>query len=38
MLWFDFFNHDSARVVRNMTAFTEKVAPQLPARPKAVAA
>ncbi len=30
MLWFDFFNHDSARVVRNMEAFMEKVAPLLP--------
>ena len=27
MLWFDFFNHDSARVIRNMTAFMERVAP-----------
>jgi alkanesulfonate monooxygenase SsuD/methylene tetrahydromethanopterin reductase-like flavin-dependent oxidoreductase (luciferase family) len=27
MLWFDFFNHDSARVIRNMTAFKEKVMP-----------
>ncbi|TNE85889.1 MAG: LLM class flavin-dependent oxidoreductase [Deltaproteobacteria bacterium] len=27
MLWFDFFNHDSDRVVRNMEAFMEKVAP-----------
>lgn len=25
MCWFDFNNHDSARVVRNMTAFMEKV-------------
>ncbi|MGB0653466.1 MAG: LLM class flavin-dependent oxidoreductase [Thermoplasmatota archaeon] len=25
MLWFDFFNHDSARVVRDMEAFREKV-------------
>jgi len=31
MLWFDFFNHDSARVVRNMEAFMQKVAPRLPA-------
>lgn len=31
MLWFDFFNHDSARVVRNMEAWMEKVVPQLPA-------
>lgn len=29
MLWFDFFNHDSPRVVRNMRAFMEKVAPQV---------
>lgn len=29
MLWFDFFNHDSARVVRNMEAFMTKVAPRL---------
>jgi len=29
MLWFDFFNHDSARVVRNMEAFMQKVAPRL---------
>lgn len=29
MLWFDFFNHDSARVIRNMEAFMENVAPQL---------
>lgn len=27
MLWFDFFNHDSERVVANMTAFMEQVAP-----------
>jgi len=27
MLWFDFFNHDSARVIRNMTAFHERVIP-----------
>lgn len=27
MLWFDFFNHDSARVVRNMEAFMERVVP-----------
>jgi alkanesulfonate monooxygenase SsuD/methylene tetrahydromethanopterin reductase-like flavin-dependent oxidoreductase (luciferase family) len=30
MLWFDFFNHDSARVVRNMEAFVQRVAPLLP--------
>ena len=29
MLWFDFFNHDSARVVRNMEAWMGKVAPAL---------
>ena len=29
MAWFDFFNHDSERVVRNMEAFTQKVAPQV---------
>ncbi len=29
MLWFDFFNHDSERVVRNMKAFMENVAPRL---------
>lgn len=27
MLWFDFFNHDSKRVVRNMEAFMNKVVP-----------
>ncbi len=27
MLWFDFFNHDSARVMRNMSAFMERVRP-----------
>ena len=27
MLWFDFFNHDSARVVQNMEAFKKEVAP-----------
>lgn len=27
MLWFDFFNHDSDRVMRNMRAFRDKVAP-----------
>lgn len=32
MLWFDFFNHDSARVVRNMEAFMKRVVPQLEAR------
>jgi hypothetical protein len=29
MLWFDFFNHDSARVVANMRAFIEGVAPRV---------
>jgi alkanesulfonate monooxygenase SsuD/methylene tetrahydromethanopterin reductase-like flavin-dependent oxidoreductase (luciferase family) len=29
MLWFDFFNHDSARVVRNMEAFSELVIPAI---------
>ncbi len=29
MLWFDFFNHDSARVVRNMEAFVAKVIPRV---------
>lgn len=29
MLWFDFFNHDSPRVIRNMEAFMQKVAPLL---------
>ena len=27
MLWFDFFNHDSRRVIANMEAFMERVAP-----------
>lgn len=27
MLWFDFFRHDSARVMRDMTAFMDEVAP-----------
>jgi hypothetical protein len=27
MLWFDFFNHDSQRVIDNMTAFAERVIP-----------
>ncbi len=27
MLWFDFYNHDSARVMRNMTAFAEQIIP-----------
>jgi len=29
MLWFDFFNHDSARVIENMEAFMHQVAPHL---------
>jgi len=29
MLWFDFFNHDSKRVIENMQAFMEHVAPSL---------
>lgn len=29
MLWFDFFNHDAPRVIRNMEAFTEKVRPRI---------
>ena len=29
MLWFDFFNHDSPRVIQNMEAFMHKVAPHL---------
>ena len=29
MAWFDFFKHDSARVVRDMTAFAEHVMPSL---------
>ena len=29
MCWFDFFNHDSARVQRNMEAFMNKVAPAI---------
>jgi alkanesulfonate monooxygenase SsuD/methylene tetrahydromethanopterin reductase-like flavin-dependent oxidoreductase (luciferase family) len=32
MLWFDFNNHDSKRVMRNMSDFMEKVAPQFEAR------
>ena len=27
MTWFDFFNHDSARVIRNMEAWMERVVP-----------
>ncbi len=29
MLWFDFFNHDSARVVANMEAFMTRVVPRI---------
>ena len=29
MCWFDFFNHDSERVMRNMTAFMTKVVPRV---------
>jgi alkanesulfonate monooxygenase SsuD/methylene tetrahydromethanopterin reductase-like flavin-dependent oxidoreductase (luciferase family) len=29
MLWFDFFNHDSARVIANMEAFMTLVAPRV---------
>ena len=29
MLWFDFFNHDSPRVIENMEAFMTHVAPRL---------
>ena len=29
MCWFDFFNHDSERVIRNMVAFMEKVKPRI---------
>jgi alkanesulfonate monooxygenase SsuD/methylene tetrahydromethanopterin reductase-like flavin-dependent oxidoreductase (luciferase family) len=29
MLWFDFFNHDNARVIRNMQVFMEQVAPRV---------
>ena len=29
MAWFDFFNHDSDRVCRNMTAYMEKVVPMV---------
>ena len=29
MLWFDFFNHDSARVVANMEAFKHQVIPRV---------
>ena len=29
MLWFDFFNHDNARVISNMEAFMSEVAPRV---------
>ena len=29
MAWFDFFNHDSNRVCRNMSAYMEKVVPMV---------
>ena len=29
MCWFDFFNHDSERVKRNMAAFMTKVVPRV---------
>jgi hypothetical protein len=29
MAWFDFFNHDSDRVCRNMTAYMEQVVPRV---------
>ena len=29
MTWFDFFNHDSERVIRNMEAFMKKVVPRI---------
>jgi len=29
MAWFDFFNHDSERVCRDMTAYMEQVAPRV---------
>ena len=32
MLWFDFFNHDSDRVIRNMAAFMNKVRPIIESR------
>jgi len=32
MLWFDFNNHDSKRVMRNMSDFMEKIAPGFQAR------
>jgi len=32
MLWFDFFNHDCDRVIRNMQAFMEQVVPRVTER------
>ena len=32
MAWFDFFNHDSERVCRNMTAYMEQVVPLVESR------
>ena len=29
MTWFDFFNHDSPRVIRNMEAFMNRVVPRV---------
>jgi len=29
MAWFDFFNHDNPRVIRNMEAFMNKVVPRV---------
>ena len=29
MLWFDFFDHDSARVISRMEAFMRDVAPRV---------
>ena len=29
MAWFDFFNHDSPRVIRNLEAFMNKVVPRV---------
>jgi hypothetical protein len=34
MLWFDFFNHDCARVIANMEAFMTRVAPRLAEAPR----
>ena len=37
MLWFDFNNHDSKRVMKNMDAFMTRLAPQFTAPPRAAA-